>query len=159
MLYLLSFFIAFVVSAKHKQSYLSDASPSVRSMVIQAVRFALSDSDEAVDDALKPSLLKMLTVMLNDADLENRRLAMTTVYSAARHKPGIILASLGKLLPYIIKAAEINPNLVREVQMGPFKHKVDDGLETRKVRPYYNTTNTLMLMGFYRAHTKLYTLC
>ena len=102
-------------------------------MVIQAVRFALSDSDEAMDDALRPNLLKMLTVMLHDTNLDNRRLAMTTVYSAARHKPGMILPSLSKLLPYITKAAEVNPELIREVQMGPFKHKVDDGLETRKV--------------------------
>ena len=108
-------------------------------MVIQAIRFALGDSDEAMDDALKPSLLKMLTVMLNDSDLENRRLAMTTVYSAARHKPSMILPNLSQLLPYIVKAAEINPNLIREITMGPFRHKVDDGLETRKVRQKQKT--------------------
>ena len=102
--------------------------------MIQAIRFALGDSDEAMDDALKPSLLKMLTVMLNDSDLENRRLGMTTVYSAARHKPSMILPNLSQLLPYIVKAAEINPDLIREITMGPFRHKVDDGLETRKVR-------------------------
>ena len=102
-------------------------------MVIQAVRFALGDSDDAMDDALRTNLLKMLSMMLNDTDLDNRRLAMSTVYSAARHKPGLILPSLGKLLPHIIKAAEINTELIREVQMGPFKHKVDDGLEMRKV--------------------------
>ena len=107
--------------------------PSVRGMVIQAIRFALGDSDEAMDDALKPSLMKMLTVMLKDSDLENRRLAMTTVYSAARHKPTMILPNLSQLLPYVIRAAEIDPSLIREIQMGPFRHKVDDGLETRKV--------------------------
>ena len=101
--------------------------------MIQAIRFALGDSDEAMDDALRLSLLKMLTVMLNDSNLENRRLAMSTVYSAARNKPTMILPNLSKLLPYILKAAEIDPELIREVQMGPFRHKVDDGLETRKV--------------------------
>ena len=103
-------------------------------MVIQAVRFASSGSDETTDDSIKQTLPPMLTVMLNDPDLDNRRLAMTTLYSAARNKPTIILPILGKLLPYVIKAAEIDPKLIREVQMGPFKHKVDDGLETRKVK-------------------------
>lgn len=102
-------------------------------MVIQALRFALSDSDETMDDALKLNLLKMLTVMLQETDLENKRLAMTTFYSAVRFKPALILPNLPKLLPYVIKASEINPALIREVQMGPFKHKVDDGLELRKV--------------------------
>lgn len=103
-------------------------------MVIQAVRFTFADSDESFDEVLKPMLIKMLTTMLNDSNLENRRLAVTALNSATRNKPDMILPDLAKLLPLVMKEAMIKPELVREVQMGPFKHKVDDGLEVRKVR-------------------------
>lgn len=40
---------------------------------------------------------------------------------------------LGELIPAVIGDTHIKPELIREVQMGPFRHKVDDGLELRKV--------------------------
>ncbi len=101
--------------------------------MIQAVRYALSDAGASVDAQLRPALLPMLETMLRDAEVENRRLALTTVHSALRSKPGLILPHLAQLLPYVYTASEVDPTLIREVQMGPFKHKVDDGLETRKV--------------------------
>ncbi len=45
----------------------------------------------------------------------------------------LILPHLNQLLPAVIGDTQIKPELVREVQMGPFRHKVDDGLELRKV--------------------------
>lgn len=102
-------------------------------MVIQALRFAFTETDETFDEALKPILIQMLTTMLTDSDLENRRLALTTLNSAVQNKPILILPHLAHLLPHVIQESIINPDLVREVQMGPFKHKVDDGLENRKV--------------------------
>ena len=75
----------------------------------------------------------MLTKMLSESDLENRRLALTTFNSAMHNKPELILPALNQLLPLAMKETIIKPELVREVQMGPFKHKVDDGLEIRKV--------------------------
>ena len=116
------------------QKYLEDPTPTVRGMVIQAIRFTLADSDEAFDEVLKPMLLKMLMTMLNDPNLENRRLALTTLNSAMQHKPEIILPHLAQLIPFIMKESKVNKDLVREVKMGPFTHKVDDGLEIRKVR-------------------------
>ena len=115
------------------QTYLKDRKAIVRGMVIQAVRFTLADSDVSYDDLLKPILVNMLITMLNDSDLENRRLAMTTLNSAAHNKPNLILPHLDQVLPLVMKESNVKPELVREVQMGPFKHKVDDGLEVRKV--------------------------
>ena len=102
-------------------------------MIIQAVRYTLPDSDEAFDYILKGSLIEMLITMLKDSELENRRLALTTLNSAAHNKPDLIIPNLGILLPLVMSESEIKPELIREVMMGPFKHKVDDGLEVRKV--------------------------
>lgn len=100
------------------------------------MRFALSDTDEASDEALRPYLVQMLIVMLQDTNLENKRLSMATLHSAARNKPRLVLNNLSQLIPYVIATSEIDLTLIREVQMGPFKHKVDDGLEMRKVSIY-----------------------
>lgn len=59
---------------------------------------------------------------------------MNSFNAAIRTKPDLILPYLGQLLPLVIAQTYINPKLIREVSMGPFKHKVDDGLEMRKVR-------------------------
>ncbi|KAL8808942.1 MAG: hypothetical protein Q9223_003579 [Gallowayella weberi] len=121
---------------------LQHATPSVRGMAIQAVRFTLSDSDEAFDEMLQPVLIPMLTAMLNDEDLENRRLALGALNSAMHNKSDMILPSLADLVRLVMKESKLKPELVREVQMGPFKHKVDDGLEVRKSA--YETLYTLM---------------
>ncbi len=105
----------------------------MRGMVIQAIRFTFADSDERLDNVLKPLMIKMLNTMLDDNDLENRRLALSTLNSAMHNKPEMVLPHLAQLLPLVMRDSKIKPELIREVQMGPFKHKVDDGLEVRKV--------------------------
>lgn len=116
------------------QDYLNDPTPSVRAMAIQAIRYTLPDSDKEFDNVLKTTLLDMVTTMLADKDLENQRLALTTLNSAAHNKRDLIIPNLGNLLPLIMEASVIKPELIRVITMGPFKHKVDDGLEIRKVR-------------------------
>ncbi|MCJ1281502.1 hypothetical protein MMC26_000822 [Xylographa opegraphella] len=130
------------------QEYLQDPAPSVRGMAIQALRFALTDADETFDEVLKPLLTQMLSTMLNDAELENRRLALITLNAATQNKANLVLPHLSQLLPLVMKESELNPTLVREVQMGPFKHKVDDGLEIRKSA--YETLHALMETAFPR---------
>lgn len=103
-------------------------------MAIQAIRFALSDSDEGFDEVLRPMLIPMLNSMLDDDNLENRRLALGVLNSAIHNKSDMILPNLIDLVPLVMKESTVKPELMREVQMGPFKHKVDDGLEVRKVR-------------------------
>src|SRR5437899_1566758 len=98
-----------------KQGYLQDKEPGVRAIVIQALRYTLADTDETYDYILKPILVDMLTVMLGDRVLENRRLALTTLNSAAHNKPELILNNLSQLLPHVMKESIVNPDLIREV--------------------------------------------
>lgn len=107
-------------------------SPAFRAVAIQAIRYTLPDSDEAFDSMLKTVLLDILVKVLQDEDMEIRRLGLTTLNSAAHNKPDLILPHLGELVPFVMQESVIKPELIREVQMGPFKHLVDDGLELRK---------------------------
>lgn len=103
-------------------------------MAVQAVRYTLPECDEAFDAVLRNMLIDMLLIMLQDKDMEIRRLAMSTLNSAAHNKPDFILPHLGQLMPFVLQESVVKPELVREVQLGPFKHMVDDGLEVRKVQ-------------------------
>ena len=139
------------------QAFLQHQSPSIRAMAIQALRYTLPDSDEAFDTILKATLIDMLIVMLNDEDLENRRLALTTLNAASHNKPDLIIPNLNQLLPLVMRESVINTALIREVMMGPFKHKVDDGLEVRKVCSS-DLTNIETWLTIHRALTKPCTL-
>lgn len=137
------------------QGYLTISSSSIRAMVIQAIRFTLSDSDDSLDSVLKIMLIDMLKVMLIDTDLENRRLALTTFNAAAHNKTDLINPNLNQLLPLVMNESIIKEELIREVMMGPFKHKVDDGLEVRKVRSLFQFQMYITNQG-YRVHMKPY---
>ncbi|KAL2677184.1 hypothetical protein Neosp_010952 [[Neocosmospora] mangrovei] len=130
------------------QTLLKDESLGVRGMAVQAVRYTLPESDETFDALLNNVLIDMLLTMLQDSDMDIRRLAMTTLTTAARNKPDLIHPHLGDLMPFVLTESVIKKELVREVMMGPFKHTVDDGLEVRKSA--YETLYALMETAFSR---------
>lgn len=115
------------------QTLVTDTSALVRSTGILAFRDVISGSDASYDKFLRPLLVEALTIMMKDADLENRRSALNSFNAAVRTKQDLVLPYLGHLLPLVIESTFVDPKLIREVSMGPFKHKVDDGLEMRKV--------------------------
>lgn len=112
---------------------LKDQSPGLRAIAVQALRYTLPDDNEAFDAVLRNSLVDMLKIALGDSQMEIRRHAMSTLTSAAHNKPELILGQLNQLMPFVMNETVIKPELIREVQMGPFKHIIDDGLEVRKV--------------------------
>ncbi|KAK5136943.1 hypothetical protein LTR08_001450 [Meristemomyces frigidus] len=114
------------------QTFLQNPNPNIRGMVISALRYVFSETDEPYNVHLRSSIIPMLATMLADSDLDNQRLSLSTFNSALHNKPDLVLPHLNELLPYAMQASVTRPELVREVQMGPFKHKVDDGLEIRK---------------------------
>ncbi|KAL4943777.1 hypothetical protein BDV06DRAFT_129554 [Aspergillus oleicola] len=132
------------------QEYLSNGDSSIRSIVISAFRFTLSDSRDTYNDILRPLVLPLLVNMLSDRDLGNHRLALTTLNSAIHNKLSLILPHLDELLPAVLGDTQIKPELIREVQMGPFKHKVDDGLELRKSA--YETLYAALDTSFTHTH-------
>ncbi|CAF5229508.1 unnamed protein product [Rotaria magnacalcarata] len=69
---------------------------------------------------------------LEDKDIDVRRVALVMFNSAAHNKPMLIRDLLKELLPKLYNETRVRPELIREVEMGPFKHTVDDGLDLRK---------------------------
>ncbi|ETN80880.1 HEAT repeat protein, partial [Necator americanus] len=109
------------------------ASPSarVRSTAVTAVKFMISDEKRPVDAALQQCIGEFLQTM-TDSDLNVRRVALVVLNSAAHNKPSLIRGLLDVLLPSVYSETQVRKELIREVEMGPFKHQVDDGLDLRK---------------------------
>lgn len=84
-----------------------------------------------VDEYLAPVLGQFLATV-RDVDLNVRRVAIVTLNSAAHNKPRMVKECLPALLPALYEETKVKQELVREVEMGPFKHTVDDGLDLRK---------------------------
>jgi len=125
-----------IVSPKEIVAALSDRvksdSPFTRSTIVTALKFAILErSKQPVDQLLLPEMPKFLE-LLRDKDLNVRRNTLLTLNYAAHNKPTLIRDILPTYLPLIYNESKVKPELIREVDLGPFKHKVDDGLEIRK---------------------------
>ncbi|KAL7986164.1 hypothetical protein Chor_011330 [Crotalus horridus] len=92
---------------------LFSGSPYARSTVVTAIKFTISDHPQPIDPLLKGCIGDFLKT-LQDPDLNVRRIALAMFNSAAHNKPSLIRDQLST------------------VEMGPFKHTVDDGLDVRK---------------------------
>jgi len=140
---------------------LRDPTPSVRATVVSAIRYTFADTARSYDELLAPLIVDFLSLMV-DEDLVRvypchigaywgilltsyqtvRRLSLSALNAAARNKPHLIRDHLGALLPHLYVETVVNQQLIRVVQMGPWQHKVDDGLEARKTA--YETMYTLV---------------
>ncbi|XP_007575565.1 PREDICTED: cullin-associated NEDD8-dissociated protein 1 isoform X1 [Poecilia mexicana] len=113
------------------KGYLLSGSSYARSSVVTAVKFTISDQPQPIDPLLKNCIGDFLKT-LEDPDLNVRRVALVTFNSAAHNKPSLIRELLDSVLPHLYNETKVRKELIREVEMGPFKHTVDDGLDLRK---------------------------
>lgn len=113
------------------QAQLSSTSAQMRSTVITAFKFTITDQPQDVDGLLKNCLQHFLKPIV-DPDLNVRRVSLATFNAAAHNKPGLIRDLLTDILPHLYNETKVRRELIREVEMGPFKHTVDDGLDIRK---------------------------
>lgn len=70
-------------------------------------------------------------LLLQEDDLEVKNVALLMVYSAVHHTPQLVAGIMKEqVLPTIYELAQLN--MERKVDLGPFKHTVDDALPLRK---------------------------
>lgn len=105
--------------------------PLARSTIVASIKFIISDQPHDVDHLLQQCIGEFLNA-LQDTDINVRRVALITLNSAAHNKPSLILNLLPQVLPLLYRETLVKEELIRQVEMGPFKHEVDDGLDSRK---------------------------
>merc|ERR1712228_459964 len=69
---------------------------------------------------------------LSDSDLLVKRQTFLSINTIFRVNARLIMNGLDSILPILFAATVTNQSLIREVDLGPFKHRVDDGLPMRK---------------------------
>merc|ERR1712083_1208639 len=97
-------------------------------MGVTAMKFTISDQPQHIDQLLRADIGHFLTT-LKDPDLNVRRVALVAFNSAAHNKPSLIRDLLRTTLPQLYNETQKRKELIREVEMGPFKHEVQDGLK------------------------------
>lgn len=103
-----------------------------------------NDIESALRAGNPPALIDFLG-RLADQELSVRRAALVALNTVAHHRPGLVRPLLNipiqlpgssetsTLLDMLCAETVIRKELIREVEMGPFKHHEDDGLDLRKV--------------------------
>ncbi|GMT08797.1 hypothetical protein PFISCL1PPCAC_94 [Pristionchus fissidentatus] len=113
------------------EAHVSSSSVNMRAAVVTSVKFMITDEKKPIDDVLDTMMSSFLSAA-RDANLDVRRVALVVLNSAAHNKPDLIRNRLGEVMPVVYQETNVRQELIREVEMGPFKHSVDDGLDLRK---------------------------
>ncbi|RKO89386.1 armadillo-type protein [Blyttiomyces helicus] len=115
------------------QGRLGSKVPAERATVVTAIRYTFTEHAESEGyDALLAPLIGDFLRLVQDPDPDVRRVSLATLNSAAHNKPHLISSSLNEILPLLYGETIVKVELIKTVEMGPFKHKVDDGFEARK---------------------------
>uniref|UniRef100_A0A060T850 ARAD1D07986p n=1 Tax=Blastobotrys adeninivorans TaxID=409370 RepID=A0A060T850_BLAAD len=126
------------------ESYLISDNWLVRITALSAVKYSFGQAHDRYDTLLRPIIVNFFGLVEDDR-LEIREVALETLISAIHNKLYLVTPHLSRLLPILYEEMVVNDKLIRTVQMGPFKHKVDDGLDLRKTafEAIYTLVSTL----------------
>lgn len=102
-----------------------------RATVVIAVKYSIVERPEKIDEIIYPEISSFL-MLIKDNDRHVRRAAVLALSTFAHNKPNLIKGLLPNLLPLLYDQTIVKQELIRTVDLGPFKHTVDDGLELRK---------------------------
>ena len=129
------------------QQALKSDSALMKTAVVTAIKFTISDQPQPIDPMLKQCIGQFLFA-LQDPEPSVRRVALVAFNSAVHNKPSLVRDLLPDLLPQLYSETKVKKELIREVEMGPFKHTVDDGLDIRKAA--FECMYTLLEQGLER---------
>jgi cullin-associated NEDD8-dissociated protein 1 len=136
---------------------LASGSPILRSSVVSAIKFvvAMGPSELVPSENVDAHLRKHISYFLalaNDTDVTVRKSAIQTINAIARVHPALMVPHFESVLSNVYKATMKNADLVRMVDLGPFKYEEDFGLDLRKSA--YDTMRT-MISGSLAPHIPL----
>ena len=106
---------------------LEDENPETRACAVTAIKFSLSHHVREVESQLTGVLNKFLNLL--DESILVRKSVLLTFNYICFQRPSLIKPHLINYLEKLYEETTIKPELIEEVEIGPFKHKVDRGLD------------------------------
>jgi cullin-associated NEDD8-dissociated protein 1 len=100
-----------------------------RATVVKSFKFGASKDSDVLDieQAVEP-----LAHLVRDADINVRRFALESLTAITHTLPHAVRDHSQMIQEAANAKTKIDPSLIKEVDLGPFKHKVDDGIVIRK---------------------------
>ncbi|KAJ2029824.1 Cullin-associated NEDD8-dissociated protein 1 [Coemansia sp. S610] len=112
----------------------NSSSTPAKVLFITAFRTVLADKHLSSQcDAQIKLVLPTVLASISDADINVRRLTLLALYTLIQTKLELVEDIITSIQPALFQQTVIDESVVREISMGPFKRKIDDGLEMRKV--------------------------
>lgn len=113
---------------------LGDPNPVTQAIVLSSLRYIFGQvsSSEDVPEDLHSVPRDLVTLVDNVKEDNTVELSLTCLNAILHNAPTLALPILPALVSTLITHTHVNTDLIRQVQMGPFKLKVDDGLSLRK---------------------------
>ena len=115
---------------------LEDGDLNVRRVALVAFNSAAHNKPSLIRDRVGPNIRPIIRTTYNS--YWKKRLSsfsylrLKNVFLYFIYGPSVNRDLLRSVLPHLYKETEKRKDLIREVEMGPFKHEVDDGLDLRK---------------------------
>jgi len=103
-----------------------------KSTVISAIRYTVTEKPREFDAQLTKDITTFLKLLNKSENVAVRRAAVLLLTSAVHNKPTLVYEALDSLLPNLYAETATDQSLIKTVNLGPFKHVVDEGVDLRK---------------------------
>lgn len=118
---------------------LKSASPLTRSTVTTSFKFATTRS---CDTAGMMLILDEFLETLSDQDINVKKNSLISLNALVHNLPGMLRSHVVNFINLVYNETKLKTELIQEVDLGAFTHKVDDGLPLRKAA--YELIDTLL---------------
>ncbi|KAI0567191.1 TATA-binding protein interacting (TIP20) [Gracilaria domingensis] len=108
-------------------------SSDIRAVVAAAIKFAVTSN--SANDSLFANLrsnMDAFIALLGDSEVIVAKNALQAINAVAKSRPQLLASHLETILPLVYARTVKDKDLVRIVDLGPFKHEEDYGLDLRK---------------------------
>ncbi|KAJ2632588.1 hypothetical protein H4R22_001152 [Coemansia sp. RSA 1290] len=106
---------------------------STKAFFITTFRTILADRQLSAEceAKIKQVLTRALSGIADD-DVSIRRLSLLALYAIVQGKPGLLEEHVSEIEPSLFQQTIVNESLIRTINMGLIKKRVDDGLDARR---------------------------